>query len=87
MTLEDTRRHVYAFLGALRDTGHDPENVKIVLREVAPPEMTSDEFIEYMHRRTAEICATRDSAIAHLQSAGILDSNGKLAEPYRTDTE
>ena len=45
--------------------------------------MTNDELIADIRAHGREIRKTKESAIAFLQSAGILDDKGELAEPYR----
>ena len=44
---------------------------------------TNDELIADMKAYGREVRKTKESAVAFLQSAGILDSTGELAEPYR----
>lgn len=45
--------------------------------------MTNDELIADIRAHGREIRKTKASAIEFLQSAGILDDQGELAEPYR----
>ena len=45
--------------------------------------MTTDELIADMKAHGREIRKTKESAIAFLQRAGIVDAKGELAEPYR----
>ena len=45
--------------------------------------MTPQERIDDMRAHSREVCRTQASAIAFLQRAGILDTAGELAEPYR----
>lgn len=45
--------------------------------------MTTDELIADMKAHGREIRKTKESAIAFLQRAGIVDAKGDLAEPYR----
>ena len=44
---------------------------------------TNEELIADMKAYGREVRKTKESAIAFLQSAGILDNAGELAEPYR----
>lgn len=44
---------------------------------------TNEELIADMKAYGREVRKTKESAVAFLQSAGILDSTGELAEPYR----
>lgn len=44
---------------------------------------TNEELIADMKAYGREVRKTKESAIAFLQSAGILDKTGELAEPYR----
>jgi hypothetical protein len=46
--------------------------------------MTADERSADIKKFGKEIRQSKESAIAFLQSAGILDDNGELAEPYRS---
>lgn len=45
--------------------------------------MTPKERIDDMRAHSREVCRTQASAVAFLQRAGILDTAGELAEPYR----
>lgn len=45
--------------------------------------MTTDELIADMKAHGREIRKSKESAIAFLQRAGIVDAKGELAEPYR----
>lgn len=44
---------------------------------------TNAELLADMRAQGREIRKTKESALAFLQSAGIVDANGELAEPYR----
>jgi hypothetical protein len=46
--------------------------------------MTADERSADIKEFGKEIRKSKESAIAFLQSAGILDDKGELAEPYRS---
>jgi hypothetical protein len=45
--------------------------------------MTNDQLIADIKAHGREIRKTKESAIAFLQRAGIVDNKGELAEPYR----
>lgn len=44
---------------------------------------TNEELLADMKAQGLEIRKTKASALAFLQSAGIVDAQGELAEPYR----
>lgn len=44
---------------------------------------TNAELLADMRAQGRAIRKTKESALAFLQSAGIVDANGELAEPYR----
>lgn len=45
--------------------------------------MSNQELLADMRAHGREVSKTRESAVAFLQRAGILDNTGVLAEPYR----
>jgi len=47
------------------------------------PSRTNEELLEKMRAHGREIRKTKESTVAFLHSAGIVDATGKLAKPYR----